>query len=55
MSTMKIGLISDVHSNIYGLTSVIDELQSCDVILCAGDITGYYTFTNEVLRGLRRE
>lgn len=43
-----LGLISDVHSNLYGLTSVIGGLQECDVILCAGDITGYYTFVNEV-------
>ena len=49
---MKIGLISDIHSNIYGLTATIKELKSCDVILCAGDITGYYTFVNEVFEVL---
>lgn len=45
---MRIGLISDIHSNLYGLLSVVEKLQECDVILCAGDITGYYTFVNEV-------
>jgi putative phosphoesterase len=45
---MKIGIISDIHSNLYGLISVIAKLQSCDLILCAGDITGYYTFINEI-------
>jgi len=45
---MKIGIISDIHSNLYGLISVITKLQSCDLILCAGDITGYYTFINEI-------
>jgi len=43
-----LGLISDIHSNLYGLLSVIEKLQECDTILCAGDVTGYYTFVNEV-------
>jgi len=32
--------------------SVLNELESCDAILCAGDITGYYTFVNEVFEAL---
>lgn len=46
---MKIGIISDIHSNIYGLKAVLEQLKETDLILCAGDITGYYTFPNEVL------
>lgn len=49
---MKLGLISDIHSNVYGLMAVLNELESCDAILCAGDITGYYTFVNEVFEAL---
>ena len=45
---MKIGLISDIHSNVYGLRSVLKKLKNTDIILCAGDLTGYYTFANEV-------
>lgn len=45
---MMLGLISDIHSNLYGLAAVLNELQECDIILCAGDITGYYTYVNEV-------
>jgi len=45
---MKIGLISDIHSNVYGLRSVLKKLKNTDIILCAGDLTGYYTFVNEI-------
>lgn len=51
---MIIGLISDIHSNIFGFRAVLDQLKDADLILCAGDITGYYTFPNEVL-GLLKE
>jgi putative phosphoesterase len=49
---VKIGLISDIHSNIYALRSVLSRLQGMDLILCAGDITGYYPFVNEVFEEL---
>src|SRR4030042_4390818 len=49
---MKIGLISDIHSNIYALKSVLRRLRAMDLILCAGDITGYYPFANEVFEEL---
>jgi putative phosphoesterase len=49
---MKIGLISDIHSNIYALKSVLNRLHGMDLILCAGDITGYYPFVNEVFEEL---
>lgn len=45
---MRIGLISDIHSNPYGLEAVLGRLRSCEAILCAGDITGYHTSVNEV-------
>lgn len=47
---MKIGVISDVHSNVYGLESVLQQLRGTELILCAGDITGYYPFVNEVFQ-----
>lgn len=46
---MKIIIISDIHSNIYGLKAVLDNCGSFDKILVAGDITGYYPFANEVI------
>ena len=51
---MKIGLISDIHANIYALRSVLKRLKGMDLILCAGDITGYYPFVNEVFEELER-
>lgn len=52
---MKIGIISDIHSNIEGLRSVLKELKGVDIILCAGDITGYYTFVNEVINEIKNK
>ncbi len=46
---MKIGLISDVHGNLIALETVLDELNHCDKIYCAGDVVGYYPFPNEVI------
>jgi len=51
---MKIGLISDIHANIYALRSVLKKLEGVDFILCAGDITGYYPFVNEVFEELEK-
>ena len=47
---MKIGVISDIHANIYGLQAVLYELREkrVELILCAGDVVGYYPFVNEV-------
>ena len=49
---MKIGIISDIHSNVYALRSVLKMLTDMDLIVCAGDITGYYPFVNEVFEDL---
>lgn len=51
---MKIGIISDIHSNIYGLRAVLKELKKTDFIICAGDIVGYYTFVNEVFEEIKK-
>ena len=51
---MKIGLISDIHANVTALEAVLFELKKdCDVILCAGDMVGYYTEPNEVCQMMR--
>ncbi len=52
---MKIGLISDVHSNTPALDAVLDELEekNVDKVLCAGDLVGYYTRPNEVVEEIR--
>ncbi|MBA4392209.1 MAG: metallophosphoesterase [Desulfobacca sp.] len=50
---MKIGLIADIHANYAALKAVLDELNhQVDQILCAGDLTGYYTEPNRVIQTL---
>jgi len=52
---VKIGLISDIHSNYIALEKVLEKLNACDEIYCAGDIVGYYPFPNEVVETLIEE
>jgi putative phosphoesterase len=54
---MKIAIISDIHSNIYGLEAVVKDAtaKSVDQIVCLGDMVGYYTFPNEVIELIRKE
>jgi putative phosphoesterase len=49
---VKIGLIADIHANRVALRAVFDVLQSVDLLLCAGDLTGYYTDPNGVISDL---
>lgn len=41
---MKYAVISDIHGNVEALRAVLDDIESrdIDVILCLGDIVGYY-------------
>ena len=52
---MRIGVISDVHSNSVALAAVLTALekQKVEAILCAGDIISYYPFVNEAIDLLR--
>lgn len=54
---MKIGVISDIHGNLFALVSVIAELKKEGIchILNAGDITGYSPFPNECVKLLKKE
>lgn len=52
---MRIGLISDVHGNLVALETVLEKLNHCDIIYCAGDVVGYYPFPNEVIEIFIRE
>ncbi len=52
---MKIALIADIHSNIYALEAVLEDIEKRDVdtIVCLGDLVGYCTFPNEVINKLK--
>jgi putative phosphoesterase len=48
--------MSDVHANIHALERVMQDVdtQGADVIICAGDLVGYYPFPNEVVDEMRK-
>lgn len=52
---MKLLIISDIHGNDIGLKAVLDHARHVDKILCAGDITGYYPFVNEVIDLIKKK
>ena len=53
---MKIALFSDIHSNLPALEAFFAsvEEQKPDAIYCLGDLVGYNTWPNEVIREIRR-
>lgn len=51
---MKIAFISDIHGNYEGLITVLKQIGRIDRIICAGDITGYYPFANEVTEKIKK-
>ena len=53
VSGVKIGLISDIHCNVAGLTAALATLNDCEHVLCAGDLLYQYRFSSEILTLLR--
>ena len=53
---MRIAVISDIHSNIYALQSVFDDIdnRNIDLVACTGDLVGYGTKPNEVINLIRK-
>ncbi len=47
---MRVGLISDVHSNLVALKKVLSELKDVEMIIHAGDVVGYNPYPNEVIQ-----
>ena len=54
---MRIAVISDIHSNIYALESVLEDINQRDIemIVCTGDLVGYGTRPNEVIDTIKKE
>ncbi len=48
-----IGVISDIHGNFPALMAVLEDMPPVEVILCAGDVVGYYPYPNEVIDKLK--
>jgi putative phosphoesterase len=53
---VRVAFISDVHSNIYALEAVLDDIgrQGIDQIIHAGDVVGYGAFPNQTIEMFRR-
>lgn len=53
---MRIAVISDIHSNIYALNAVLNDIENrnIDLIACTGDLVGYGTRPNEVIDTIRK-
>jgi predicted phosphodiesterase len=45
---MRIGLIADIHSNLPALTAVLEQMGTVDMLVCAGDMVGYYNQPNDI-------
>jgi len=52
---MNFAVIGDIHSNIFALESVLEDIKGRDVdfIICTGDMVGYAPFPNEVIDLIR--
>jgi len=52
---MRVGLVSDVHSNRVALEAVLADMPPVDTLLCAGDVVGYNPWPAESLATVREE
>jgi len=53
---VRYALISDIHSNLFALKVVLEDIdaQGVDLMVCAGDLIGYGPSPNEVVREIRQ-
>lgn len=52
---MKIGLVSDIHSNIVSFEKVLEDMPEVDRMVCVGDIVGYGPNPVECLEKVKEE
>jgi putative phosphoesterase len=50
---VRVGIVSDLHSNAAGLAAALERMGDVDALLCAGDMVEDYRFSNEVVELLR--
>lgn len=50
---MRLGIVSDIHSNAQGLQLAFDAMGDVDQILCLGDCIFEYQFSNDVVALLK--
>ena len=47
-SSVRIGVISDIHGNYVAMRTVLDEMGEINSLWCLGDLVGYGPQPNEV-------
>lgn len=54
---MRIGIISDIHSNLEALEAALEDIktQNVEIVYCTGDLVGYAANPNEVIDLLRKD
>jgi putative phosphoesterase len=50
---VKLGIVSDIHSNVAGLRLAFDAMGDVDEVLCLGDCIYEYQFSNSVVALLK--
>jgi putative phosphoesterase len=50
---MRVGIVSDIHCNLPGLTGALALMGEIDELLCAGDVVFQFRWSNEVVELLR--
>ena len=50
---MRIGVVSDIHSNLTALVTVLEDMGPVDTLWCLGDFVGYGPWPNECIAVLR--
>jgi putative phosphoesterase len=53
-AAVRLGIVSDIHSNAAGLLQALDLMGEVDELLCLGDCIFEYRFSNEVVALLRQ-
>lgn len=51
---MKFGIVSDIHCNVRGLEESLRRMGEIDELLCLGDIVSQTSWSDDVVRTLRR-
>lgn len=50
---VKLGIVSDIHCNLYGLQQALAAMADADAILCLGDCINAARFSNDVVATLK--
>ncbi|MFB6113774.1 MAG: metallophosphoesterase [Halodesulfurarchaeum sp.] len=50
---MKVGVLSDIHSNRVAFEAVLSDMPSVDHLVCAGDVVGYNPWPAECVSAVR--